>query len=192
VKVRTYGLVLTGGRSLRMGEDKALISYRGEPHAVFIRNILKTYCEEVFISSREDQWRGTALENLPTLFDREENQGPIAGILSAFAKFPSARWLIVATDLRFFNSETVEKLLEEFDDQAIATCFMNRKHGFPEPLCALYSPAAKSVFEDAWSKGQRGPVSILQEVRCHLLEQSGSINLANVNSPGDRDASDHQ
>jgi cyclic pyranopterin phosphate synthase len=65
-----YGLVLTGGKSQRMGEAKALISYHGKSHAAYLVDILKDYCQEVFLSTAEEaQWKGTELENIPTIID---------------------------------------------------------------------------------------------------------------------------
>ncbi|CAN5512945.1 hypothetical protein BH10BDE1_BH10BDE1_13740 [soil metagenome] len=178
-----YGLVLTGGRSQRMKTDKALLKYNGPTQAQFVRELLRPYCEEVYLSARMGQWNGTTLENLPTIFDEVAGLGPVAGLMAAFAAHSDSNWLVIACDLPFVNRETIETLIAEFDPIVIATCFENAERGFPEPLCALYSPAARAVFAAAIQNGLLGPVKILSTANIKRLKQIGAVNLTNVNTP---------
>lgn len=180
-----YGLVLTGGKSSRMARDKALIDYHGMPHAKYIFDVMTEFCEKTFLSVQHGQWSGTALADLPAIDDRPEEGtfGPVAGILAAFATHPDAHWLIVACDLVHFNREMVERLIENFDESVVATCFANSDKKFPEALCAIYTPRAQTVFREAVANSIRCPVKILANTRCKLLEVSGNINLANINTP---------
>lgn len=182
----TYGLVLTGGKSERMGEAKALIHYRGKAHGAFIHEVLSKYCDDVYLSARSDQWKGTELSGYKTIADKVENGGPIAGLLSAFDHHPDANWIVVACDLIHFNEKTVEKLLANFNDKAVATSYKNREGGFPEALCALYTPAAKNVFIDAFNSDVRCAVKVLKNTTTELIDQEEGINLANINTPEER------
>ena len=182
----TYGLVLTGGRSERMGEPKALINYKGRPHGQVIHDILFQYCDNVFISGRPNQWAGTVLENYASVDDIFENAGPIGGILSGFATAPDANWLVVACDLIHFNEKTVEKLLANYNDDAMGTCYKNAVEGFPEALCALYTPRAHAIFLEAFKNGVKCPVKVLKKSNIELIEQEEGINLANINTQEER------
>ena len=177
-----YGLVLTGGKSERMQRDKALIDYKGKPHALHIHNVMKKFCTEVYLSARENQWSDTVLENLPVIVDKFESKGPIAGILSAFEKHPEANWLVVACDLVHFNSQTVEELMANYQPNKVATAFKNLEKGFPEPLCTLYTPLAKKLFEEALAKETTCPVKVIRLADVHTLDQKLGINLANINT----------
>jgi cyclic pyranopterin phosphate synthase len=177
-----YGLVLTGGKSERMKRDKALIEYKGMPHAQYISQILGKFCDEVFLSAREGQWDQTSLENLPVIVDSVDTRGPIAGILSAMKKKPEANWIVVACDLVHFNEETVTKLLAAYDPKTPATAYKNSEKGFPEPLCALYTPEARAIFEEAVKKDVTCPVKVLRNSPVHTIDQTGTVNLANVNT----------
>jgi cyclic pyranopterin phosphate synthase len=112
----THGLVLTGGKSERMGEAKALINYKGKAHAGYISDILAQYCDRVFLSAQPGQWEGSELSGYPVLHDEFDHGGPINGMLSAFRHDPNANWIVVACDLIHFNHQTVEKLLSHFED----------------------------------------------------------------------------
>lgn len=177
-----YGLVLTGGKSERMKRDKALIEYKGLPHARYISEVLKKHCDDVYFSAREGQWKNTVLENHPVIVDSVDAKGPIAGILSAMTTHPEANWLVVACDLVHFNEETVEKLLSSYDPEAPATAFKNSEKGFPEPLCALYTPGAKTLFSEAVKNNITCPVKVLRNAHVHTIEQTGNVNLANINT----------
>lgn len=178
----TFGLVLTGGKSERMKKDKALLEYKGVPHAQYIREILKEHCEEVYLSARPGQWTGTVLENLPTVTDEVENQGPIGGILAAFKKHPEANWFVVACDLVHFNKKTVEVLLANYKFDKMATAFKNAEKGFPEPLCALYTPPAQTAFKAALLNQITCPVKVLRNANVHTIDQRDGVNLANINT----------
>lgn len=177
-----YGLVLTGGRSERMKKDKALLNYKGKPHAEYIYDLLGKYCESVYLSARKDQWLGTALQDLPVLEDSNEGQGPIGGILSAFEKHPDANWLVVACDLIHFNDLTIQTLLANYQSQMLATAYKNSEKDFPEPLCTIYTPQAQEVFREALRNNITCPVKVLRNNPTHSFTQGEGINLANINT----------
>lgn len=178
-----YGLVLTGGKSSRMKTDKALIAYNGVPHAQYIYDTLKSSCQEVYISSRPGQWVGTALEKYPALHDSVSVDGPMAGIVSALQFHPEADWFIVACDLVHFDKKTVETLLANFHSEKIATTFKNSDKGFPESLCAVYTPKAQQEFLTAIANGVTCPVKVLKNCEVYSIEQTDGIDLANINTP---------
>lgn len=177
-----YGLVLTGGRSERMKQDKALLDYKGRPHAQYIHDLLKEKCENVYLSAKPDQWKGTALENFPVITDSTDVKGPIAGILSAFETHPEANWFIVACDLVHFNKKTIDLLLSQYRSDAVATTYKNSEKGFPEPLCALYTPKALEVFRNAVKSDTTCPVKVLKNAHVHTIDQTEGVNLANINT----------
>jgi len=82
---KLYGLVLSGGKSTRMGTDKGLIEYHGVPQRDYLYDLLTKVCDETYISLRKEQE-----ENVPfgfqTLVDLNEFRGPYNGLLSAHKK----------------------------------------------------------------------------------------------------------
>jgi len=180
LKTPVYGLVLTGGKSERMESDKALINYKGKPHAEYIFDILSRFCDKTFISSRENQWKNSHLSGLDQIIDRYENGGPIGGILSAFEKKPDANWIVVACDLVHFNEDIVKTLIGHKNGEYDAICFKNKEKGFPEPLCALYTPKAYSVIKEAFKNNISCAVKMLKTANCYLLDQNHNINLDNI------------
>ncbi|HNG90500.1 MAG TPA: NTP transferase domain-containing protein, partial [Saprospiraceae bacterium] len=98
------GLVLAGGRSLRMGRDKGSIPWHGRPQWAHVADLLQPLCQEVMISCRPEQAADFA--PYPTLPDTFAELGPYGALLSAFRRRPDAAWLVTACDLPLLDADT--------------------------------------------------------------------------------------
>lgn len=176
-----YGLVLAGGRSTRMGRDKALLSYGdGRPQAAVAYELLREFCARVYVSARAGR---EALGGLPHLIDRYDEIGPIAGILTALDEHPGVAWLVVACDLPFLTRETLRLLIAARDPGRIATAFRSAHDGLPEPLCAIYEPVARERLKEFVAQGIHCPRKALINSPAHLIELADRRALDNVNRP---------
>ncbi len=178
-----YGLILTGGQSKRMGKDKALLDYCGQPYTLHLYQLMQNYCQQVYLSARPGQWMGTPLASLPTLEDQLSSVGPISGLLTAFGTHPDINWLVIACDLMQVQTSTIEYLLANYQETTIATCYTNSDQGFPEPLCAIYTPQAIRIFTQAYQAGIYCPVKILKDHLCTLIKAPNPKDLTNINTP---------
>ena len=151
---KLFGLVLSGGKSTRMGTDKGAISYHGIPQQEFLYHLLEGLCEQVFVSLREDQ-KNTLPKAIPTILDKNEFKGPYNGLLSAQKEYPDAAWLVLACDLPLMDAFALKELIDQRDSTKNATAFALRSHPLPEPLCAIWEPhalfASKSYLENGTS-----------------------------------------
>ena len=138
---KLYGLVLSGGKSTRMGTDKGLIEYHGVPQREYLYNLLSQVCEDTFISLREDQ--GAELPAaMKTIVDLNEFKGPYNGLLSAHKKYPDVAWLVLACDLPLMDLDALKELISQRDSAKEATAFALKENPLPEPLCAIWEPQA--------------------------------------------------
>src|SRR5215203_1434026 len=86
------GLVLVGGKSTRMGNDKGRMQWHGKEQRYFLADLLSCFCNEVYLSCREEQRGEIHKNNCKTIADAYTNLGPYGAILSAFQKAPDVAW----------------------------------------------------------------------------------------------------
>ena len=183
-----YGLVLAGGLSTRMNEDKGFIVYRNnQAQRDLCYNILSPVCERVFYSGRLGQtFSGVSQENI--LFDMGESKGPLAAILTAFEKHSQVAWLVLACDLPYIDTPEIDHLLSERDPQKVATAFRSPTDQLPEPLVALWEPSSYPVAKEFFEKGFFCPRKFLINADVKLIDPLETQSLINANLPAERDA----
>jgi len=82
-----YGLVLAGGLSKRMRQDKSLMEYHGSSQVKHCSDLLSRFCKRIFVSNREDQKNLDEHIQYSQIHDSIKNIGPLGGILSAMTKY---------------------------------------------------------------------------------------------------------
>jgi molybdopterin-guanine dinucleotide biosynthesis protein A len=177
-----FGLVLAGGASTRMQRDKAALSYHGKPQLQWTYELLLQHCAAVFVSVRPEQRLEPTRAGLPQIIDREGSNGPIAGISAALAEHPKVAWLVVACDLPFVDAATLTRLIEQRAAQRIATAYRSSHDGLPEPLCAIWEPAAREPLAAQTAAGLRCPRKFLINADTCLLDLPSAAALDNVNT----------
>jgi molybdopterin-guanine dinucleotide biosynthesis protein A len=176
------GLVLAGGRSKRMGRDKGLINWHGKEQQYYMADLLKVFCNEVFISCREEQ-RSLINAGYKIIPDRYENLGPYGAILSAFQNNAQCAWLVVACDLPLLDAETLSYLVERRDPKVMATTFKSPHDGLPEPLITIWEPKANNILLASLAKGYQCPRKALINNEIRIIEVKLPDALMNVNTP---------
>ncbi len=184
-----YGLVLAGGQSKRMGRDKANLSYHGRPQLLVTFDLIDTFCETTFVSVARDQTQDPLRSRLPQIVDSVTLSGPGAGMVSAHQKQPNNGWLVMACDLPWATSATLEKLINSRRIDADATAFVSSHDGLPEPLCAIWEPSGLKKLESQIRSGRSCPRKCLINANTHLVPQDNPSWLDNINSQKDLESS---
>lgn len=177
-----WGLILAGGRSSRMGRDKALLAYHGKTQIEWTAERARAICERVYLSVRPDQTSDPARGVLPQIVDRLEGKGPIAGIHAAQALAPDVAWLVLACDLPYIDEATLRHLVAARDPARVATAYISTHDGLPEPLCAIYEPRSRALIEAYVASGKDCPRKFLIRNDAQLVEQPNPHALENVNT----------
>ena len=180
-----YGLVLAGGKSERMGQDKGALDYHGKPQREYAADLLSPFCEQTFISTRP----GQAIESAyPLLADKFLDLGPYGAILSAFRLQPNAAWMVVACDLPLLDEKTLRQLVENRNRSKVATAFHNPETKFPEPLITIWEPRAYPVLLQFLAQGYTCPRKALINSDIKELQIENTDALLNVNKPEELEA----
>lgn len=180
-----HALVLVGGKSTRMGQDKSQINYHGKPQWQFMADILRGLGLPVFLSCRADQAENFKGEHL--LIDTFTDLGPFGAIASAFRDNPNVAWLVVACDLPFLNENALKTLIENRKTSAIATTYRSPEssEGFPEPLITIWEPKSYSILLQFLAQGVSCPRKVLINSDTHIIDALEPQTLTNVNTPED-------
>lgn len=177
-----FGLVLAGGASTRMQRDKAALAYHGKPQLQWTYDLLSEFCAATFVAVRPDQRSEPTRAALPQIVDRQPGTGPIAGITAALAEHPKAAWLVLACDLPFITAHTLQHLIARRDPQRVATAYRSHLDSLPEPLCAIWEPAAREPLLAHLATGKQCPRKFLINSNALLLDLPDAHALENVNT----------
>ncbi|MFM1877784.1 MAG: hypothetical protein RLZZ241_650 [Bacteroidota bacterium] len=184
-EAEVWGLVLAGGKSIRMGYDKGLLHYHGKPQRLHIYEELKELLPNTFMSLRPEQ-ENYVPDKKFHIYDQNQFKGPFNGLLSAHHKFPDVAWLVVACDLPLLSQQGLNYLLNNRNKDAIATALTRTDSNLPEPLIAIWEPQglkqAKAYLQIAESSCPR---KFLLNNHCHMLTTQSNDWLENANAPED-------
>ncbi|MEO0794670.1 MAG: molybdenum cofactor guanylyltransferase [Verrucomicrobiota bacterium] len=180
------GLVLAGGRSRRMGQDKAALRWGADGVPLWRRQIeLLRSCDlPVAVSIRQGQELEDAA-NVECIADAVDDAGPLSGFLSAWKRYPEHALLVVACDLPLLDHATVQYLLDHRDPNRVGTAYESANDHLPEPLCALWEPASRALLEQSIASDRYCPRKVLinAEDDVLLLSLPNRNALENANTP---------
>ncbi|MGJ8698122.1 MAG: NTP transferase domain-containing protein [Verrucomicrobiaceae bacterium] len=173
-------LILTGGKSSRMGQDKASLQIAGQTLLQRTTHLLAPLTDKIFLSVAHDD---SGTYDLPVIKDLEPSPGPLGGLQAAFHHDPDSPWLLLAIDLPRLTKKDLAQLLDRHDPATDVTCFLNPLDNHPEPLCALYSPAAAPKLQAVIDSNQRCARRFLRSLTRTDLSPSDPQALLNLNRP---------
>ncbi len=189
--------LIAGGKSSRMGRDKAALLVDGQP--LWRRQLAvltATGASEVFISGQDDGPWACGVGQAPRLSiappvipDEAPDCGPLGGLLAALRHCASPWLLVLAVDMPKMTPAFLRQLAEEAERSQRG--IVPTLRGFPEPLAAIYPKTALPFAEAALHGGQ-----FKLEPFIRALEAAGLVRLRRVpaeeaglftnwNTPGD-------
>ena len=180
-------VILAGGESCRMGQDKAWLEVDGEPlikRALF--TVRDSGIQEVLISGRP----GTDYSTLgcPVVFDQEPGCGPLGGIERGLAAATARLVLVLAVDLPNMTAAFLRKLAAHCHPPMGA---IPQLRGEVEPLAAIYPKGCQVTARDCLLKSRRGARYFArlcqrqQAVRTFTVAGTDADCFSNWNSPAD-------
>lgn len=138
-------VILAGGKSSRMGSDKAWLNIGGRPLvALAVENMRRLGLEQVFISGRADV--DYSALNCPVLQDRQPELGPLGGIESGLAACQSPLLLVLAVDMARMTPDFLRQLMAQCD--SLTGAVPELANG-SEPLAAVYPQRCLEIAREA-------------------------------------------
>ncbi|MBK8551961.1 MAG: molybdenum cofactor guanylyltransferase [Ignavibacteria bacterium] len=189
--IKTYGLVVCGGNSSRMGYDKGLITYHEKPHKYHLYEMLELFFDKVFISCNLNQSDITE-EGYVTLADLPcyENKGPMAALLTAFTSYPENDFLVIGCDYPFISKEEISKFLKTITNGKEAAAFYNAGNDLYEPLIAWYSCRSFNLLRKLFYEGNYSLQYFLRSIDADKYFPTDRFAIMSADTPDDRSFSE--
>ncbi len=163
------GYVLAGGKSSRMGRDKALLELAGKPLVLRAVEKLQQVCAEVSILGNREELAAYA----PLVRDLHEGCGPLGGIEAALAHSTKAWNLLMAVDMPFLPVGFLDAWVRSVMESDRARVALFTVDGRPQPaLCLVHKEVAPFV-AGAMQRGEFRLFPVLMEAATQLAGEFG-------------------
>jgi molybdopterin-guanine dinucleotide biosynthesis protein A len=159
------GFVLVGGKSLRMGRDKALLELNGRPLALRAADLLRPHVGAITFVGSLDQ---SISAGIPTLTDLFPGRGPLGGICTGLEKSHCDWNLFLACDMPFVEDSFVRFLAEHALGSA-ADAVVPKTSQSLEPLCAAYRRRCLPAIRQTLETSPAGVVDALKQFRVEVI-----------------------
>jgi molybdopterin-guanine dinucleotide biosynthesis protein A len=183
----TTGVILAGGRSSRMGSNKALLPYQGGRFIEAIFRQLNALFDDVILVTNTP--RDYTFLPCRSVADLHPGAGALAGLHAGLFHSTTSHIFAVACDMPYLNEELIRALVARRDESDV---IIPEGEGGLEPLHAVYAAACLSHMEASLLSGQRRIVSFFDRVAVQCLgrDQVATIDPAfssfrNINTPED-------
>jgi molybdopterin-guanine dinucleotide biosynthesis protein A len=183
-------IVLAGGKSTRMGQDKALLPWNGTTLLAHCVSSLRTLTSEiVVVADRADRYTLPGCRMAADLFP---DAGPVGGIVTGLTALGEGRHIAVACDMPYLQPALLNLLLDAATEAWDA--IVPEVAGRPEPLCAVYRHTAAPALRRFLEEGQRAAYRALQILRTRRIPEDDLRradpdlrSFINLNTPADLD-----
>lgn len=129
-------VILSGGRSSRMGEDKSLLPFSTSNSLTqYQYERLKEHFKEVYISSKVDKFDFLINKEKYLILDRGEEYSPIVALQTIFETIKSSKIFIITVDTPLVSIDSINELIKNSNDNEICVAQTLRTHN----LCGVFS-----------------------------------------------------
>jgi molybdenum cofactor guanylyltransferase len=179
------GIILCGGLSSRMGEEKGLVSYQGAALIEYSIFVLNKLTDKIFLSTANPAYKKFGYPLIPDII---ESIGPIGGIFSCMSTLKVADYFVLSCDIPHVTADLAKKLLSHANtyDVSVPVTEDNKIH----PLFGYYSNRILPHIKKQIDNKNFKMIDLLYTVKTNYLSlsQNNPISpdlLRNINSKKD-------
>lgn len=179
------GIILAGGQNRRMGQNKALVVWKGKRLIDWVFDALSPLCSDIIVSSNEEI---TIPGASSIVADNYKNIGPIAGIEAGLKKSKGEINLIASCDTPMLSADFFRYMLENSSDYEVS---LPVHDGVNEPMIGVYKRSVLPYIQEAIASGLYKPPAIIQARKYKEIPIHEGLNFytpdlfLNLNTPDD-------
>lgn len=172
-------VIFAGGKSSRMGEDKALLPFGNYSTLTeYQYHKLKNIFKDVYVSCKDKhkfEFNAHFIEDL----QYENTFAPTIGFLSSFNTLENRSFFAISVDTPFISSKTIEAIVTNDSNDFDATvAIYNQKI---QPMCGIYHSSLLQKFEKMLRSSEHKLNQLLKESNTQYIESSDDIEFINLN-----------
>lgn len=174
-------IILAGGRSSRMGEDKGLMVYYGKPMIQHVIDAILPLTNRIIISANSEAYKQF---NYPVFSDKINDKGPLGGIITALVHSQSEINWMLSCDSPLISTEMLRKLVDQLGDyDAVVPQIGEQIH----PLIAVYRKSILNRLEEHVALNRLKMIDVLNplNVNYYSIDSVDQLNFKNLNSKED-------
>ncbi|MCB9224195.1 MAG: molybdenum cofactor guanylyltransferase [Crocinitomicaceae bacterium] len=171
-------IILAGGKSSRMGEDKGLMTLFGKPMVEYVIDNAKEVSEDIIIVSNNNNYKKFGF---PVIKDKFPDKGPLGGIYTGLLNSNSETNIILSCDIPYIKSGLIKFLFYQSDGYDITIpIHQERIH----PLIGIYKKNCVKTFEKNLQIGQLKVTKAFGDLITNIVEadEFDEIEFKNLNS----------
>jgi molybdopterin-guanine dinucleotide biosynthesis protein A len=174
-------IILAGGKSTRMGTDKALLKINGKTFVQHIYDNLKDSFIDVIISSNNPKVKVTGAK---IISDEIKNIGPMGGIYTCLKQSKTEFNFIVSVDTPFVSSKLTSEIASRSDNYDITIVRCNNK---TNPIIGVYRKNILPILEQEINSKMYKMMKFLEKTnyKTIMLDDKFIVDLQNINSVDD-------
>ncbi len=177
MKYPVPAIIFAGGKSSRMGRDKALLPFAGyNTLSEYQYDKLSSLFERVYISSKEDKFNF----DVTVITDRYKESSPLVGVVSLFETLEADEVFILSVDAPFVDEAVISKLMDQ--EKAFDAVIAKSSSG-SQPLCGLYRRSILPAAQKHLQEGNHRLNSLLKEVKTQYISFDDDRLFTNLNHP---------
>ncbi len=159
-------LILAGGESRRMGQDKANLLLGERALLQSVVNTLQPLFAEVIVSVRQPRHEIDLLQ----VCDDPVHTGPLAGLVAGLERVNTSWLFAVACDMPFITPAVIEYLAQQRADcQAVVPMVS----GYPQPLAAFYAVSCLPLARDCLNgSGKHSLRELLERLQVRYVNEA--------------------
>ncbi|GAB5398458.1 MAG: molybdenum cofactor guanylyltransferase [Aureisphaera sp.] len=176
------GIILAGGKSKRMGHDKALLPFKGKPFLQHIIDALKPLVNDIIIVSDRTEYDQFGERRVDDLV---KNAGPLAGLYSGLYHTETENNIVVSCDVPLLKPSLLQRLITENETEYDAVQFQIEDKTMP--LIAMYKKRCMHSCYHLLESGERRLRVFVIGLNTHtiVLDEVTAIQATNVNTKKD-------
>lgn len=179
-KLEQSAVILAGGKSARMGRDKAFLEMNGKSMIQHLVNELVPITSHIFISAaahnKSEQWP----KNTHLIIDRDKGQGPLHGLIRAFKQIYTQWIFVLSVDAPSVSTKTILDLWHYVVKESRPVVATSK--GKVMPLIGWYKRESLNELEELYHCGERRMMLVVKKLN-PLFVELPSNGIYNINTP---------